>query len=499
MTGIPLSKVLGRKRELRQALGQLVNGIEPLHILDLDGSLIVGTEPVPQGQRLPVIAEGQTVGWVQGGANAANTAALLSFIAGQESEKKSLAAELLDRYRELHLLYNLSEHLAVSPLPEEIAGAALQEVMRLIRADSGLILLNREGHAGYESVAARGNSQPLISNCCVIERVLETGKAELANAVPGREYFGDMGDSQVSVACAPLTTKDHVLGAVILFGGEDRIFSAGELKLLNTIAHQVAPAIEVSRLHQVALEKARIEHELKMARKVQESLLPAGSPEISGWRFDTRWHPAMEVSGDFYDFIDEGNGRLGLVIADVTGKGMSASLFMVFVRSALRASIDKGLTPMETLVHSNRLVCQDSHEGLFATVFYVRLDTTTGKLTYSNGGHPLPLLVRRGDREILPLRATGLPVGVLIEAIYEEYSLVLQPGDFVLFYTDGVTETFDPQGNEFGEERLIAILDQNRSMEPDQVLTAVEQGVIQFAGGGKASDDLTLLIVRREV
>jgi len=459
-----------------------------------------------------VINEGRTVGWVLGHDQADRTgsllaASLLAYVVQQESEKKSLAGELLDRYRELHLLYNLSEHLAVSPQPADIAAATLQEVMRVIPSESGLILLNREARedqegssgdeAGYTCIASRGTSRTLISNCCVIEHVLLTGKAELANSVLGSDYFEGMGEELVSVACAPLKTKESILGAVILFGGTERAFTAGDLKLLNAIAQQAAPAIEISRLYQVALENARIEHELKLARQVQESLLPAELPKISGWSFDTRWRPAWEVSGDFYDLIEEPDGKLGLVIGDVTGKGLSASLFMVFARSAVRASIGKGLAPVEIMANSNRLIGQESHEGLFATLFFAQLNPASGELTFSNAGHPLPLLVPHDGREILALRSRGMPLGALLDSPYEQHALVLQPGDSVLFYTDGVTETFDANGDEFGEERLLQVLRENRGASPGQVLDAVEQAVFHHSSGGKASDDLTLLIIQR--
>jgi serine phosphatase RsbU (regulator of sigma subunit) len=520
MTPVPLSKILGRKSHLRQSLGRVLEVNEGISILDMEEKLLIGSQSLKDMQRFPVVAEGQTIGWVLGKEGTDQSAALLvsillGKIAGQEGEKKSLAGELLERYRELHLLYNLSEHLAVSPLPADIASVALQEVMRLVPADSGLILLIRDGaadggaptgesegsglpgEAAYAVIAARGTSHTLISNCCVIERVLETARAEVANAVPAVDYFEGMGEGLLSVACAPLKTKERTLGAVILIGDNDRTFTAGELMLLNTIAQQAAPAIEISRLYEVSLENARIEHELKMARQVQVSLLPATLPKAGGWSFDTRWKPAWEVSGDFYDIIEERGGKLGVVIGDITGKGMSASLFMVFARSAVRASTGKGLSPGKVLQHSNRLICQDSHEGLFATLLYAQLNTQTGELSYSNAGHLLPILVRRDTHEIISLHARGLPLGAMISARFEERTQVIHPGDCVLFYTDGVTETFNSAGEEFGEDRLRQVLEETRGHRPGEILDAVERAVSQFARGGKPSDDLTLLILQR--
>jgi len=497
MSAVTLSKVLGRKGGFRQALGSLLAGLGDVAVLDESGALLVGNQQFPEGDRLPVICNGNTVGWVQGGEHVSAAAAMLTFLVNQESEKKSLGSELLDRYRELHLLYHLSERLAVSPLPADIAGVALEEVMNLIQADTGIILLNQPGETGYHSIAVRGIARQILSNCGIIDRVLESRKAELSNSVPGTSYFADMQDVLVSVACAPLKTEDNVLGVVILVGNADRSFTAGELKLLNAVAMHAGPAIEISRLHQVALEKARFEHELKMARGVQESLLPARLPDIPGWRFDCRWRPAREVSGDFYDLIDEGDGQMGLVIADVTGKGMPASLFMVFARSALRASISKNRSPAEAISQANQLICLDSHEGLFATLFYARLNLDTGHLCYVNAGHPLPILLRCATGETLCLRASGLPLGVDEGAIYDEHSMQMLPEDFLIFYTDGVTEAFDAHWNEFGEARLEQVIRENHSVDPVQVLNAVEEAVENHTGGGKAADDITLLMVQR--
>jgi sigma-B regulation protein RsbU (phosphoserine phosphatase) len=236
---------------------------------------------------------------------------------------------------------------------------------------------------------------------------------------------------------------------------------------------------------------------LLMARQVQESLLPTDMPQIAGWDFARLWRPAREVSGDFYDMIDEGPGRLGLVIADITDKGMPASLFMAFTRTALRASIGHNETPAEAVCEANKLICQDSFESLFATLFYARLATSSGELTYVNAGHNPALLYRLQQDEILPLKRCGLPLGVEITSTYEQRSVELQPGDFVLFYTDGFTEAINTSNEEFGIDRLVGLVYELRKCSAVDILSGLEAAFSAYADPAQSFDDITMMTVKR--
>jgi sigma-B regulation protein RsbU (phosphoserine phosphatase) len=283
-----------------------------------------------------------------------------------------------------------------------------------------------------------------------------------------------------------------------LVRAEGSPFSAGALKLLNSIAMQITPALEIIRLYQVAVDNERMERELLMARQVQQSLLPAEMPRIPGWDFARLWRPAREVSGDFYDLIVEGPDQLGLVIGDVTDKGMPASLFMVFARSALRASMGQNHAPAEAVAMANSLVCRDSFEGLFATLVYARLMPDSGQLTYVNGGHNPPLLYRARQDEIQLLKRTGLPLGVMDNSAYEQVTLQLQPGDFVLFYTDGITEAVNSANLEFGQERLLRAVYELRACSTEEIISGLEQAFNAYADPSQSFDDITMLAVRKE-
>jgi sigma-B regulation protein RsbU (phosphoserine phosphatase) len=196
--------------------------------------------------------------------------------------------------------------------------------------------------------------------------------------------------------------------------------------------------------------------------------------------------------------IREGPNRLGLVIADITDKGLPASLFMVFVRSALRASITRRASPSQVLMNANRVICQDSYRGLFATLFYARLDTDSGELTYINAGHPPALVYRRAQNELQLLVRTGMALGVEESTIYTQQSIQLDPGDFLLFYTDGVIEAINPAQQEFGLERLKDVARGLRDASSSGLLDGLERALAVYTAPLAPQDDVTLMVVRRD-
>jgi len=502
MPPISLQKLLKPHGGLHPVLTHLLGGPEnSINICDPLGRVLFGKSEMPAGERFPVLYDDQSLGWVE--ANGQSTvggaalADLLAFLAAQEAQKKSLAAELVDRYRELNLHYHLTEWLSAAAEPEPIAHLAIEETLRLVPATFGLALLLHAGSDEFHQVSLPGQVQPQLTLCCLVEQALVSGKAGLANAVSSAEYFVSMPETTISILCAPLKTEKSALGAILLVRQGREVFSAGDLKLLNTIAMQTAPAIEISRLYQVAVEKARFERELQMARQVQESLLPIEIPRLAGWTIANRWRPAHEVSGDFYDLIDEAPGRLGLVIGDVTDKGMPASLFMVFVRGALRASVQRSGSPAEAIADANRVVCRDSHEGLFATLFYSRLQVETGEVQYVNAGHNPPLHYQAGSGAFQLLARTGLPLGVEEEAEYLFQAVKLEPGDFIFFYTDGLIEATNPSEEEFGLERLITSLLSMQGCQVEQILDGLERELAEYTASAAATDDITLMVVKR--
>jgi sigma-B regulation protein RsbU (phosphoserine phosphatase) len=227
-------------------------------------------------------------------------------------------------------------------------------------------------------------------------------------------------------------------------------------------------------------------------------LLPLETPHITGWQFAAHWRPAREVAGDYYDFIPLDQGLLGLVMADVSDKGMPAALFMALTRSVVRASTAQSRGLYEGIALANRLLCADARDAMFVTLFYGLLQPATGAFSYVNAGHNPPLWYRADQDDLLPLRPTGVALGLMPEATFEEQAIRLSPRDWVLLYTDGLTDASDVAGNRFGMERVQGVLLSHRQAAPAELLAALEQAVACFVGDAPASDDIALLLLKHE-
>ena len=408
----------------------------------------------------------------------------------------------------LALLYHLSQTFNSSLDLDEVLNRVMDEVIRATHAERGFVMLQEEDGQLLFRVA-RGIDQQTIGepqfqvSRSVVERVAHEGQPILTSDAQSDARFSMRQSVMIlglrSILCVPLMLKDRNLGAIYVDNRmQAGIFSQSDLQLLTAIASSAAIAIENARLYQIAVEKGRLERELQVARQVQAGLLPQDLPQIPGWEFIARWRPARQVAGDYYDIILHEDGRLSLVIADVTDKGMPAALFMALTRSFIRASMDLASSPAQGILHANRLICADSTNGMFVTLFYALLDPATGDLTYVNAGHNPPLLFSAGSDQPAALRRTGMALGVEVETSYEQITLRLQPGDFIVLYTDGVVEAIDTSQQEFGIQRLKQVLLDNRNSTPSSIVQALEQDLIAFTGPTPPFDDITLLFAKRQ-
>ena len=259
-------------------------------------------------------------------------------------------------------------------------------------------------------------------------------------------------------------------------------------------ANSSAPWVE--DLAQEIRERERIEQELQVARRIQQSLLPKEVPELAGWRISPLYRSAREVGGDFYDFLELANGRLGIVVGDATSKGVPAALVMTSARSMLRAVAQASESPGEVLRKANDPLVTDIPPNMFVTCFYAVLEPKSGSLAYANAGHNLPYVRRRGG-ECEELRARGMPLGLMPGMSYEENEVVLDGGEAALFYSDGLVEAHDPKGEMFGFPRLRALVAKHAA-EERSLEDALLEELYTFVGEGwEQEDDITLLTLRR--
>jgi len=257
-------------------------------------------------------------------------------------------------------------------------------------------------------------------------------------------------------------------------------------------ASNASPFLEV--LAQETRERERLEQELEVARRIQQASLPKEVPTLEEWQIAPYYQPAREVGGDFYDFLDLADGRLGVVVGDATGKGVPAALMMASTRSTLRAVAQASESPGDALRRVNDPLATDIPSNMFVTCFYAILDPKSGTLSYANAGHDLPYLWHGGDCE--ELRARGMPLGLMPGMSYEEKEMVLDAGETALFYSDGLVEAHDPEGEMFGFPRLRALIAEHG--EERSLGDFLLEELYSFVGDGwEQEDDITLLTLRR--
>jgi len=411
----------------------------------------------------------------------------------------------------LELLYHLTQAFNSTLDLDEVLNRVMDEVIVIVHAERGFVML-READGQLTFRAARGMDQTTIQDPqfqvsrSIVERVAREGEPLLTSDALQDDRLSMRRSVTIlglrSVLCVPLKTRDRISGVVYVDSRiRAGIFARADLDLLTAIASSAAIAIENARLYQVAVERGRLERELQMAREVQASLLPGATPQVPGWEFAARWRPARQVAGDYYDFIPLDGGRLGLVIADVSDKGMPAALFMAMTRSTIRASVGHAPSPAEGIALANRLICADAAGGMFVTLFYALLDPATSALTYVNAGHNPPLLHRAngqvGPDNPIELGRTGMALGVVNDATFEQRTVQFHPGDLVLLYTDGITEALDEQEQDFGVQRLQHVLVQRQQSPVADIVEAIEQALDGYVGNLAPFDDITMVAVRR--
>ncbi len=266
-----------------------------------------------------------------------------------------------------------------------------------------------------------------------------------------------------------------------------------ELTVTRTLAHlEMLREAVTSREQLVALRR-----ELDVAARMQAQILPGKPLAGPGFQIGAQMTPAKEVGGDFYDYFQIDENRVGFVIADVSGKGVPAAIFMAVSYTLMRARGMDGLAPAKCLELVNAALCRDNDEAMFVSVFYGVLETSTGKLAYCNAGHNPPIL-RRANGDVSPLEDKGGPaLGVIDDATFDQATVDFQPGDTLLLYTDGVTEAFDETGEPYGESALMDVFKRLGSADPLAVAETIETVVIDHTGDAEQHDDITTLVLRR--
>lgn len=298
----------------------------------------------------------------------------------------------------------------------------------------------------------------------------------------------------------PITTL--IKGAKALGSGDldsrVHINSGDELETLAGSFNKMADDLQeyMVELQRTTAEKTRLIKELEIAKGIQRSFLPEKEPEISGIDIAASNVAATEVGGDFYDFIPIAKDQWGLTIADVAGKGVPAALFMALSRTLVRASTTGNPNVSESIEKANELICADAKTGMFVTLFYAILDAKKKRLRYVNAGHNPPLLLKQQKGNTVLLKAKGIALGVIENIELEEEEIQLEKGDLITLFTDGVTEAINQKEEQFGQQRLLTLIEENRGLSACEIISKIEAEVTAFSGGQPQFDDITLMIIK---
>ena len=324
----------------------------------------------------------------------------------------------------------------------------------------------------------------------------------MSNNIPEDPRFASLGYTEYpfhSILCVPLIVKGTLIGYLATFNKKDKgAFSEQDRRLLSIIASQSAQVIENARLYEEEKALLGLKNEMKMARDIQTKLLPGETPDISGIEIAASNEPAKLVGGDYFDFIELDDRKWGFCIGDITGKGMPAALLMANLQATFRSQALISKKCSECLRGTNHMLFRSTEATKFATFFYGAVQSSEERtmLSYANGGHDPPVIFRKGEAPAF-LETTGLLLGAFGNSEYEEASMELASGDVLLFYTDGITEAFNKDGLEFGLDRLIGLVEENRNRRAEEIMGLVLDRVKSHVDGAPPSDDITIIILKK--
>ena len=348
----------------------------------------------------------------------------------------------------------------------------------------------------FDGQRASPEGTPLLERVTASSQPLTVSRGEAARLLPPGWAEALEFDA---LSALPLRVRDKLLGVLLAGWADDAQPLLGRrMSILQGIANQTSLAIEADQLYQQAVQQERVQREIELARSIQESFLPECCPVIPGWQVAAEWRAARGVGGDFYDFIRPDAHHLGVVIADVSGKGVAAALYMALSRTAMRTAALGTSSPAATLRRANRILMEDERSGMYVSVFYGLVDLDSGLMTYARAGHNPPLLIRAADGSITTLNPPGIVLGVVESPEIAEETVALAPGDVLVAYTDGVTEAVDEENQEFGEERLQQVLTRATEHTAGSLIELIDAGVRVFTGEREQFDDMTLVVLKRE-
>ena len=412
------------------------------------------------------------------------------------------------QYEMTFVLNEMNFHFASSLNLDETLTIVFCNIINVIRAEGGSIFLVDDEtqelvcriYQGLRDYSILGIRIPMGKG--IVGHVAETRKLDVTMDVKSDERHYRAVDEQSgfvtrSMISVPLISNEELMGVIQVVnkqGGNE--FSVDDINLLKTLSNGAAMAIQNVRYAQRLVQEERTRKEIEIAHQIQRGILPESFPRHTAIHFVALNKPAKDVSGDFYDYFQVSEQEFAFVIGDVCGKGIPASILMAGSRSFIKSQAVSNPEPSSVIPMANRLIAADVQPGMFVTVFYGLYNIETQVLKFINAGHTLPLIFRPSQCTCSSLFKPNLPVGLFRNSEFSDAEIALQKGDLLILFTDGVNEAINSEGEQFGVERLVDIIQQCPTRSPKELLDHIVEQLFLFTQGQEQRDDITLLIAQ---
>jgi sigma-B regulation protein RsbU (phosphoserine phosphatase) len=430
-------------------------------------------------------------------------------------EEPALQNQLVDENRrlraaveELSALNEIATAITSTQTLEQIVDLIVRKCVKHIRVEQGAVMLldekdqDKPFHTMIRKQDSLSNILPYRLDAQLTGWMLKNRNPLIVNDLTTDSRFKFMVNEDFpikSLLSVPMMVKGKMVGLLTVFNKRAKSgFTQGDQRLLGIIAAQSAHVIENARLYQEEQALIRLQEEMRLAYEIQVDLLPKLQPVLPGYQIAGKSIPAKDVGGDYFDFISSGDNHLAFCLGDISGKGIPAALLMANLQATLRGQTLIGKSCKDCVSFANEILYHNTAPNKFATLFYGIIDSSKNELSYCNAGHNNPFYFSH-DNKLTPLDIGGLIVGIMPSVPYEEETIPFNPGDLLVIFSDGVTEAMNNAEEELGEQRLADLITKNRNETPKNLIDIIIKSVRDFSGGQEQSDDITLVIVKRDV
>jgi serine phosphatase RsbU (regulator of sigma subunit)/pSer/pThr/pTyr-binding forkhead associated (FHA) protein len=429
----------------------------------------------------------------------------------QTIQRQAAVPDSPGMFKEAAMVRALSEAsmAAVSErtLPE-LLDFILDLVFKVVPAERGFLMLTADDPSQLEIKAVRvtaprrESDREISFSRSIADKVLREQVSVLtSNAMndPRIPLTDSIATLRIrSAMCVPLWNNERVTGLLYVDSlDREAAFGEADLQLLTALGNVAAVRIDNARLLEQMVDKKRTEHELALAAEIQRNLLPREAPRLSGWDVAGTSRPCYTIGGDYYDFVWRPGGKLAFALGDVSGKGAGAALMMTVLRATVRTYAEQEASVVSIVERTNRVMCQNTPQHAFVTLFLGELDPESAELYYVNAGHLPPLLYRPQTDGLMQLQEGGTVLGLFDTPSFGLGRVTLEPGDVLVVFTDGVSESWDDDGNEFGEMRLSDVIRRYAAFGSRELIEAIQSAVDEYSGNAHPTDDRTLIVVKR--